>query len=127
MRYKSTFPGGATFPGRYFFAEVGIMYAVIKTGGKQYKVAPGDVVKVESLGIEQGGTVELSDVLLVEQDGEVKLGAPLLDGAVVTAEVVRNGRGKKILVFKHKRRKSYRKLNGHRQNFTELKITEITA
>jgi len=112
MRYKSTFPGGATFPGRYFFAEVGIMYAVIKTGGKQYKVAPGDVVKVESLGIEQGGTVELSDVLLVEQDGE---------------EVVRNGRGKKILVFKHKRRKSYRKLNGHRQNFTELKITEITA
>ncbi|HLB24980.1 MAG TPA: 50S ribosomal protein L21, partial [Nitrospirota bacterium] len=70
------------------------MYAVIKTGGKQYKVAPGDVVKVESLGIEQGGTVELSDVLLVEQDGEVKLGAPLLDGAKVTAEVVRNGRGK---------------------------------
>jgi large subunit ribosomal protein L21 len=103
------------------------MYAVIKTGGKQYKVSPGDTLKVESLAGEKGDTVELSDVLLVEDGGSVKVGTPVVTGAKVTAEVVRQGRGKKVLVFKHKRRKSYRKLNGHRQGFTELKIKEITA
>ncbi len=103
------------------------MYAIIKTGGKQYKVAPGDVVKVESLGAKAGETVEISEVLLAENAGDVKIGNPTLSGARVTAEVVREGRGGKILVFKHKRRKNYRKMRGHRQGFTELKIKEITA
>ncbi len=103
------------------------MYAIIKTGGKQYKVAPGDVVKVESLGAKAGETVEIADVLLMENAGDVKIGNPLVSGAKVTAEVVREGRAKKVLVFKHKRRKNYRKMRGHRQDFTELKIKEITA
>ena len=103
------------------------MYAIIKTGGKQYKVAPGDVVKVESLGAKAGETVEISEVLLAENAGDVKIGNPVLSGAKVTAEVVREGRAKKVLVFKHKRRKNYRKMRGHRQDFTELKIKEITA
>ncbi len=103
------------------------MYAVVKTGGKQYKVAPGDTLRVESLEGEKGATVELSDVLLVEKDGSVTVGTPSVAGAKVTAQIVRQGRGKKVLVFKHKRRKSYRKLNGHRQNFTELLVKEISA
>jgi large subunit ribosomal protein L21 len=103
------------------------MYAVLKTGGKQYKVAPGDVVKVELLDGEKGATIELSDVLLVEKEGEITLGRPTVAGAVVKAEILSQGRGKKVLVFKHKRRKSYRKMNGHRQDYTELKIKEITA
>jgi len=103
------------------------MYAVIKTGGKQYKVAPGETLKVEQLAGEKGATVELSEVLLVEKDGSVTVGKPTVAGASVKAEVVSQGRGKKILVFKHKRRKSYRKMNGHRQNFTELRIKEISA
>ncbi|HEX9860323.1 MAG TPA: 50S ribosomal protein L21 [Nitrospirota bacterium] len=103
------------------------MYAVVKTGGKQYKVAPGEKFKVETLEGEQGATLELSNVLLVEKDGVVKVGSPVIEGAKVTAEIVRQGRAKKILVFKHKRRKSYRKMNGHRQNFTELLVKEISA
>jgi large subunit ribosomal protein L21 len=103
------------------------MYAIIKTGGKQYKVAPGDVLKVEFLGVQAGETVEIADVLLFENQGDVKVGSPLVNGAKVTAEVVREGRAKKVLVFKHKRRKGYRKMRGHRQDFTELKIKEITA
>ena len=103
------------------------MYAVIKTGGKQYKVSPGDILKVELLEGEQGATLEFPEVLLVEKDGSVTVGSPIVAGAKVTAEIVRQGRGKKILVFHHKRRKSYRKLNGHRQYFTELKVKEISA
>lgn len=103
------------------------MYAVIRTGGKQYKVAPGDTLKVETLEGEKGATLELSDVMLVEKDGEVTVGKPSVEGAKVIAQIVRQGRAKKVLVFKHKRRKSYRKLNGHRQNFTELLVKEITA
>jgi len=103
------------------------MYAVIKTGGKQYKVAPGDTLKVELLTGEKGDKVELSDVLLVEKDGSVTVGTPNVAGAKVMAEVVSQGRGRKILVFKHKRRKSYRKMNGHRQSFTEIRVNEITA
>ena len=103
------------------------MYAVIKTGGKQYKVAPGDTLKVELLEGAKGDTLELSDVLLIEKDGNVTVGRPTVEGAKVTAEVVSQGRGRKILVFKHKRRKSYRKMHGHRQEFTELLIKEISA
>lgn len=103
------------------------MYAVIKTGGKQYKVAPGDTLKVESLGGEPGETVELSDVLLVEKEGGVAVGTPRVEGAKVTAEVVSQGRAKKVLIFKAKRRKSSTKRIGHRQSYTEIKIKEINA
>jgi large subunit ribosomal protein L21 len=103
------------------------MYAVIKTGGKQYKVAPGETLKVESLEGEKGATLELSDVLLIEKDGSVTVGKPMVEGAKVTAQVVSQGRGKKVIIFKHKRRKSYRKKRGHRQSFTELRIMEISA
>jgi len=103
------------------------MYAVIKTGGKQYKVAPGDTLKVESLEGQKGDTLQLESVLLVEMDGAVTVGKPMVEGAKVTAEVVSQGRGRKVLVFKHKRRKSYRKMHGHRQEYTELRIKEITA
>jgi large subunit ribosomal protein L21 len=103
------------------------MYAVIRTGGKQYKVAPGDRLKVERLEGDKGASIELSDVLLVEDNGKVKVGTPTVSGAKVTAEILAQDRAKKVLIFKHKRRKSYRKSIGHRQQFTELHIKEITA
>ena len=110
-----------------FSEEISNMYAIVRTGGKQYKVAPGDTVKVECLSGEKGETVELSDVLLVEKEGSVTVGSPTVSGAKVTAEVVRQGRAKKVLIFKHKRRKNYRKSRGHRQEYTELRIKEINA
>lgn len=103
------------------------MYAVITTGGKQYKVSPGDVVKVESLDAKKGDTIELKDVYMVADGDKVSVGKPILESAKVTAEVVREGRGEKLLIFKHRRRKGFRKTNGHRQNFTEIKVKEITA
>ncbi len=102
------------------------MYAVIKTGGKQYKVAAGDFLKVEKLEGLVGDTVEFGEVLMV--GGEtVKVGAPLVAGAKVTAKVAVQGRDKKVLVFKSKRRKNTRKLIGHRQHHTVLKIETISA
>ena len=103
------------------------MYAIIKTGGKQYKVSPGDRFKVELLEGEKGATLEFPEVLLVEKDGNITVCSPVVSGAKVTAEIVSQGRARKILVFKHKRRKSYRKMNGHRQYFTELLVKEISA
>src|SRR5512143_1821246 len=103
------------------------MYAIIKTGGKQYRVSPGDRVKVELLEGEKGATLEFPEGLLVEKDGSVTVGSPVVSGAKVTAEIVSQGRARKVLVFKHKRRKSYRKMNGHRQYFTELLVKEISA
>jgi large subunit ribosomal protein L21 len=100
-----------------------VMYAVIRTGGKQYRVAPGDVLKVESVPSENQ-TVEFSDVLAVSGDAGL-LANPA--GAKVTAEVVNEGRGEKILVFHLKRKKQYKKLQGHRQNFTEVRIKAIEA
>ncbi|MGC9518625.1 MAG: 50S ribosomal protein L21 [Desulfuromonadaceae bacterium] len=102
------------------------MYAVIKTGGKQYKVSEGDTIKVEKLAGETGESIEISDVLMVGGE-EVKIGAPLLPDAKVTARIVEQGKDKKILVFKSKRRKGYRKTNGHRQPITRLRITGIEA
>ncbi|OSM01603.1 50S ribosomal protein L21 [Magnetofaba australis] len=99
------------------------MYAVIRTGGKQYKVAEGDVLKVESLAGEAGDEVSFDDVLMVGGD-EVKMGEAA-KGAKVTGSIVRQGRGKKVLVFKKKRRKDYKRTQGHRQNLTEVKITGI--
>jgi len=102
------------------------MYAVIKTGGKQYKVSAGDLVKVEKLDGAVGDTIELNEVLMVG-GAEVKIGTPLLPEAKVKATIVEQGKDKKILVFKSKRRKNYRKKYGHRQPLTRLKITAIEA
>ena len=103
------------------------MYAVIKTGGKQYRVAEGDVLKVEKLTTIAGENVEINDVLLIANGEELTVGAPMIEGAKVTAEVVAHGRGPKIKIIKFKRRKHHRKQMGHRQWFTELKITSIAG
>lgn len=103
------------------------MYAVIKTGGKQYRVTEGETLKVEKLDVVAGESLDISDVLLIANGEELKVGAPLIEGARVTAEVVSHGRGPKIKIIKFKRRKHHRKQMGHRQWFTELKITGIAG
>ena len=103
------------------------MYAVVKTGGKQYRVASGDKLKVESLVADIGAEVVLGDVLMVADGDKITLGAPLLSGASVKAKVVAHGRGDKVHIFKMRRRKHYRKSQGHRQNFTEIEILGIQA
>lgn len=103
------------------------MYAVIKTGGKQYRVSEGDRLKVESLAGEPGDELKLNEVLMVGNADDVTLGAPLLDKASVSARVVSHGREKKVRIVKFKRRKHYRRQMGHRQNYTELEITAIDA
>jgi len=103
------------------------MYAIIRTGGKQYQVAPGQQVRVEKLAGNIGDTIELSDVLLVADGEEVKIGQPVLDGAKVMASIVEQDKARKVLVFKKRRRKAYRVKNGHRQPFTSLLIKEISA
>lgn len=103
------------------------MYAVIKTGGKQYKVAAGETLKVESLTADVGATVSFDEVLMIADGDKHTIGAPRVKGGKVTAEVVRHGRGDKIRIIKHRRRKNYHKEQGHRQNFTEVKITGITG
>jgi len=103
------------------------MFAVIKTGGKQYRVAAGDVIKVEKLEAEAGAELTLGDVLAVGEGDNITLGAPLVDGASVTATVLEQTRAKKIIVFKKKRRQNYRRKNGHRQHLTVLRITGVSA
>jgi large subunit ribosomal protein L21 len=104
------------------------MYAVIKTGGKQYRVAKDQYLKIEKLEAEVGSTVDFDQVLLIGGDGaEPKVGAPLLDGVKVTAEVVEQTRGPKIVIFKKRRRKNFRRKTGHRQSITVVKIAEIAA
>lgn len=103
------------------------MYAVIKTGGKQYRVAQGDRLRVEKLAGNIGDTVTLSDVLLVGSGESVKVGTPLVGGAKVQAKIVAQDRGPKITIFKFRRRKNYRRKTGHRQPFTALEITGITG
>jgi large subunit ribosomal protein L21 len=103
------------------------MYAVIKTGGKQYKVAAGDKLKIETLVAEVGAKVTFDEVLMVADGDNRKVGAPHVSGAKVTAEVLAHGRGDKIRIIKHRRRKHYHKEQGHRQNYTEVKITGITG
>jgi len=102
------------------------MYAVVKTGGKQYKVSEGDLLKVEKLSGAVGDTIDLDEVLMVGGE-EVKIGTPLVPNAIVKAQIVEQAKDKKILVFKSKRRKTYRKKYGHRQPITRLKITGIEA
>ena len=103
------------------------MYAIIKTGGKQYRVAVGDNLKVETLNAEVGSQVTLSEVLAVSDGNELKVGAPFVEGASVTATVVSHGRHDKVRIFKMRRRKHSIKSAGHRQNYTELKIDSIAA
>jgi large subunit ribosomal protein L21 len=100
-------------------------YAVIRTGGKQYRVAPGDVVRVERLGGDVGAAVDFTEVLLTAGDGAVRVGTPLVEGAHVRGEIVAQGRDRKILVYKKKRRKNYRRRRGHRQSVTTVRVTEI--
>ncbi|MGD9615623.1 MAG: 50S ribosomal protein L21 [Alphaproteobacteria bacterium] len=103
------------------------MFAVIRTGGKQYKVAKDDLIAVEKLAGEPGATIELGEVLMVGDGADVSTGTPLLAGASVSAELVEHRRADKIIVFKKKRRQNYRRKNGHRQHQTVLRITEIRA
>ncbi len=103
------------------------MYAVIVSGGKQYRVSEGQTLKVEKLVAEEGVSIELDKVLLVANGEDVKIGAPVVEGAKVSAEIVAHGRGKKIRIIKFKRRKHHMKQMGHRQWFTEIKITGISA
>jgi large subunit ribosomal protein L21 len=101
------------------------MLAVIKTGGKQYKVSKGDLVLVEKLLHKVGDKVEISDVLMIADEGKIKLGSPVVNGAVVTASVVDQKKSKTVLIFKKNRRKNYRRKNGHRQPVTILRIEDI--
>ena len=103
------------------------MYAVIKTGGKQYRVVAGEKIKVEQIPAEVGAEITLDQVLMVGEGESVQIGTPVLSGAKVTAKVISHGRGKKVQIFKMRRRKHYQKHQGHRQNFTELEISGIAA
>ncbi len=103
------------------------MFAVIETGGKQYRVAPGDKVKVEKLEAEGGSKFVFDKVLLVQTDKGAKVGTPYVSGAKVEAEVLRDGRSKKVVIFKYKPKKRYRKKQGHRQTFTEVEIKKISG
>lgn len=102
------------------------MYAIIATGGKQYKVSEGDVISIEKLGAEEGEKVTFDQVLAISNDG-LKVGSPTVDGASVEASVVRNGRARKVIVYKFKRKTGYHKKNGHRQSFTQVKIDKING
>lgn len=103
------------------------MYAVIETGGKQYKVSEGDVIYIEKLEIAEGETVTFDKVLVVADGEEVKVGAPTVEGAAVTGKVEKQGKSKKIYVFKMKRKKNYRRKKGHRQPFTKVTIEKING
>lgn len=103
------------------------MYAVIETGGKQYKVSEGDTLFVEKLDVAEGEKVTFDKVLIVGNDADVKVGTPIVEGATVEANVVKNGKAKKIYVFKMKRKKNYRRKKGHRQPFTKVEISKINA
>lgn len=102
------------------------MYAIIATGGKQYKVAEGDIIHVEKLNVGDGETVDFSDVLVVN-DGSLKVGNPTVEGASVKATVLEHGKSKKVIVYRYKRKSGYHKKNGHRQQFTKVKIEKINA
>jgi large subunit ribosomal protein L21 len=101
------------------------MYAVIRSGGKQYRVAPGQTIRLEKVAGEVGAKIQLENVLLVENDGNVQTGNPLIANAKIEATVVEHDRSKKILVFKKKRKKQFRRTNGHRQDYTALRIDNI--
>lgn len=101
------------------------MFAVLKTGGKEYRVSTGDVIRVEKLKGNVGDQVTLKDVLMVSKEGQVQVGAPTLSNAIITGEIVREAKGKKVLTYKMKKRKNYRRMKGHRQTYTYLRVNEI--
>ena len=103
------------------------MYAVIESGGKQHRVEPGEVLRLEKLDVDEGGTVDFDKVMMIGEGDNVQIGTPYVDGGKVTAEVVSHGRGDKITIIKMKRRKNYRRQAGHRQYFTAVKIKEISG
>jgi large subunit ribosomal protein L21 len=103
------------------------MYAIVQTGGKQYKVSEGDTLYIEKLEAEAGTEVNFDQVLLVSKDGNVVVGSPVVAGATVTATVLKNGKAKKILVYKYKSKKNYRRKQGHRQPYTQVQIAKINA
>ena len=103
------------------------MYAIIKTGGKQYRVAEGDVLRVETLEKDPKQAVTFNQVLLIDKDGDLKVGQPTLKGATVEAEVITNDRAKKVIIFKKKKTTTYQRTQGHRQNYTEVRIKAIKA
>jgi large subunit ribosomal protein L21 len=103
------------------------MYAVVKTGGKQYRVSAGEKLKVEQIAADVGADIVLDQVLLVADGENISMGAPLLSGAAVQAKIIAHGRGEKVRIFKMRRRKHYRKSQGHRQNYTEIQILGITG
>jgi len=103
------------------------MYAVIRSGGKQYRVTPGQTVRLEKVTGEVGSKVELGDVLLVENEGNIQVGSPVVANAKIQATVLEHDRAKKILVFKKKRKKQYRRTQGHRQDYTAVRIDSITV
>ncbi len=103
------------------------MFAVIKTGGKQYRVTPDDVIRIERISGEAGDKVSFNDVLMLATGGKTAVGTPLVDGARVTGTLVEQTRGEKIIIFKKKRRKSYRRRNGHRQDLSVVRITDISG
>ena len=103
------------------------MYAILKTGGKQYRVSEGDIITIEKLEATANDSVTFEDVLTIVNDGDVKVGAPLVDGAKVTGTVLEQGKAKKILVFKYKAKSNYRLRQGHRQPFTKVRIESIQA
>ncbi len=102
-------------------------FAIVKAGGKQYRVSTGDTVRVESLPADQGDTVTLNDVLMLSMDGNVEVGNPTINGATVEAEVVGKGRDKKVVILKFKAKTRYRRKNGHRQHYTDLRVTNINS
>ncbi|MAV27618.1 MAG: 50S ribosomal protein L21 [Gammaproteobacteria bacterium] len=103
------------------------MYAVFESGGKQHRVEPGEVLNLEKLDVEAGGTIDFDRVMLVGEGDDIKIGTPFVDGGKVSAEVLSHGRGKKVTIIKMRRRKHYRRQAGHRQAFTQVKIKEISG
>ena len=102
------------------------MYAVIKTGGKQHRVSPGDVIAIEKVGGDKGESVVFDQILMVENEGDIRVGRPVVEGAKVIGEILAQGRGDKLVVYKMKKRKGYHKKTGHRQQLTSMKIREIS-
>lgn len=103
------------------------MYAIIKTGGKQYRVQEGDTLFIEKLDVEADQTIDFEEVLAVSGDNGLKVGTPRVEGAKVSAKVIENGKGKKIIIYKYKAKKDYRKKQGHRQPYTKVKVEKITV
>lgn len=103
------------------------MYAIVETGGKQFRVSKGDVIRVEKLAVAEGDSIALDQVMMLQSEAGTVIGNPYIDGASVNARVVENGKSKKVIIYKYKAKKNYRKKQGHRQPFTELEIVEISA